>query len=341
MEKEGLITTVVGSMPISNTEENMEKAFEDLITIGIDYPCYPQLVPMNPQFLSPLSEIIAPLEEIEPEVFYLGDDFKIPDKPVALEYGEFMVKFLNEHPDLKERIKGTKACLTGPFTLASEVLLREDLSKGIELKIFNEPRAIMIDWIVDKFAEIMKEIGRAYNDMGINIISMDEPILGLLVGRKIFFHTEDFIIKTLNKALSGIKDIPSIHVCGRISPYLRDILLKTDVKIMDHEFRTSEINFKVFEKKHLEDNNKYLAMGSVQTNVSPKKNASIDDYVEKIDFLKDFIKKGIKLYGKENLVIKSDCGFGALKKTFESEEFAYEIAIRKLKNMVLATKELK
>ena len=83
---------------------------------------------------------------------------------------------------------------------------------------------------------------------------MDEPILGLLVGRKIFFHTEDFIIETLNKALSGIKGMPSIHVCGRISPHLRDILLQTDVKIMDHEFRTSEVNFKVFEKKHLEDN---------------------------------------------------------------------------------------
>ena len=341
MEKEGLFTTCVGSLPLSNTEENMRKGFEDMINIGIDYPCYAQLVPMNPQFLSPLSKIIEPLEETKPDVFYLGDDFKIPDKPVALEYGEFMVNFLNENPDLKERIKGTKACLTGPFTLASEVLLREELSKGIELKIFNEHRAIMIGWIIDKFAEIMKEIGRAYNDMGINIISMDEPILGLLVGRKIFFHTEDFIIETLNKALSGIKGMPSIHVCGRISPYLRDILLQTDVKIMDHEFRTSEVNFKVFEKKHLEDNDKYLAMGTVQTNFSPKKDANIDDYVEKIDFLKNFIEKGIELYGKENLVIKSDCGFGALKKTFESEEFAYEIVIRKLKNMVLATKELK
>jgi len=341
MHKEGLFTTCVGSLPLSNTEENMRRGFEDMINIGIDFPCYPQLVPMNPQFLSPLSKVIEPLEETKPEVFYLSDDFKIPDKPVALEYGEFMVDFLNEHPELKKLIKGTKACLTGPFTLASEVFLREKLSKGIELKIFNEHRAIMLSWIVDKFAEIMKEIGRVYNDMGINIISMDEPILGLLVGRKIFFHTEDFIIKTLNKALSGIKGMPSIHVCGRISPNLRDILLQTDVKIMDHEFRTSDVNFKVFEKKHLEDHDKYLAMGTVQTNVSPKKDAGIDDYVEDIGFLKNFIQKGIELYGKENLVIKSDCGFGALKKTFESEEFAYEIAIRKLNNMVLATKELK
>ncbi len=341
MEKEGLFTTVVGSMPISNTKENMIKAFEDLINIGIDFPCYPQLTAMNPQFLSPLSKIIEPLDETEPDVFYLGDEFKIPDKPVALEYGEFIVNFMNEHPHLKESIKGTKACLTGPFTLASEVLLRENLSKGIELKIFNEHRAIMIDWIIDKFAEIMRDIGKAYNDMGINIISMDEPILGLLVGRKIFFHTEEFIIETLNKALSGIKDLPSVHVCGRISPYLRDLLLQTNVKIMDHEFRTSEVNFKVFEKKHLEENDKYLAMGTIQTNFSPIKNAGVDDYVENMDFLKKFIEKGIEQFGKENLIIKPDCGFGALRKTFESESFAYEITIKKLKNMVLATKELK
>jgi len=341
MEKEGLFTTVVGSMPITNTEENMILAFEDLINIGVDYPCYPQLVAMNPQFLSPLSKIIDPLEEAKPDVFYLGDDFKIPDNPVALEYGEFIIKFLNERPHLRDNIKGTKACLTGPFTLASEILLREGLSKGIELKIFNEHRAIMVDWIVDKLAEIMKKIGKAYNDMGINIISMDEPILGLLVGRKIFFHSEDFIIKTLNKALSGIKNISSIHVCGRISPNLRDLLLKTNVNIMDHEFRTSETNFNIFERKHLEDNDKYLAMGTVQTNLAPMKHTSANDYVEKVEFLKKYIEKGINQFGRENLFIKPDCGFGALKKTFESEKFAYEIAIRKLNNMVLAVKEIR
>ncbi|TFG28609.1 MAG: hypothetical protein EU532_04965 [Promethearchaeota archaeon] len=315
-------------------------AFEDLINIGIDFPCYPQLVAMNPQFLSPLAKIIDPLEEVKPDVFYLGDDFKIPDKPVALEYGQFIIDFLNKYSHLKESIKGTKACLTGPFTLASEILLREKLTQGVELKIFNEHRAIMVDWIVDKFAEIMKKIGKAYNDMGINIISMDEPILGLLVGRKIFFHSEDFIIETLNKALSEIKGLSSVHVCGRISPNLRDLLLKTDLKILDHEFRTSEVNFNIFEKKHLEENNKFLAMGTIQTNLSPMKDASVNDYIEKIDFLKKYISKGIDQFGKENLFIKPDCGFKSLLEGF-GEKFAYEIAIRKLNNMVLAVKELK
>jgi len=338
MEKEGLFTTLVGSMPLSNTNENMVRAFNDLVNIGIDYPCYPQLEKMNPQFLSPLSKIISPLEE-EGENYYLNSDFKIPDEPVALKYGEFIVNFLKERPNLKELIKGTKACLTGPFTLTSEIMLRGEVAKGVSPIIFEGPRGIMVDWIVDKFAEIMKQIGKAYNDMGINIISMDEPMLGLLVGRKVWFHSEDFIIETLNKALSGIKDFPSIHVCGRISPLLRDILLQTDVKIMDHEFRTNESNFRIFKKEHFNGTDKYLAMGTIQTNFPPIKNGGLKDYVETIDILKKYIKKGIDQYGKENLVIKPDCGFGALKGTFE-EKFAYEIVLKKLNNMVLSVKDL-
>lgn len=334
-----MFTTVVGSFPLSNTKENMKRAFEEEINIGIDYPCYPQLVPMNPQFLSPLSKIIESLEEIDGS-FYLSADFKIPNDLITLEYGQFIVDFLNECPHLKKSIKGTKACLTGPFTLASEIILKEELAKDVKPAIFNEPRAIMIDWIVDKLAEIMKRIAKAYNDMGINIISMDEPILGLLIGRKIWFFTEDFIVKTLNKALSGIKDLPSIHVCGKISPTLRDILLQTDVKILDHEFRTNVKNFEIFQKAHLETYDKFLGLGTIETKVVPIKDGKINDYIENIDFLKSYIKKAINQYGKENLVIKPDCGFGPLRQTF-GEDIGYEIAMRKLNNMVLAVKEFK
>ena len=53
------------------------------------------------EFLSPLSKIIEPLKEIE-DAFHLSSDFKIPDEPVALEYGKFMVDFLS--PRLKRSI---------------------------------------------------------------------------------------------------------------------------------------------------------------------------------------------------------------------------------------------
>ena len=116
---------------------------------------------MNPQFLSPLSKIIEPLEEKDEE-FHLSSDFKIPDEKVALQYGKFMINFLNERPQLKKLIRGTKACLTGPFTLASETMLQGEAAKGVTPMIFDEPRGIMVDWIVDKFAEIMKRIGHRF-----------------------------------------------------------------------------------------------------------------------------------------------------------------------------------
>jgi methionine synthase II (cobalamin-independent) len=337
-EKEGFFTNLVGSWPLENTVNNMIKIFDDLIQIGIDYPCYPQLLSMTYQFLSPLSKTIPQLEEIN-DKFYLTGEFKPPNEPIGLEYGRFIIDYFKKHPDLRKSVKGTKACITGPFTLAFETILKNSVAKGLKPIIFEEPRAVMVDWIVDKFAEVIKQIANAYNEMNIDIISCDEPILGLLVGKKILFHSEDFIIKTINKAISGIKGLSSIHVCGRISPYLRDLLLKTNVKILDHEFSTNQENFGVFEKNHFQGTDKFLALGTVESKFAPIMNKKIEDYVEKVDSLKIFIKKGIDLYGKENLIIKPDCGFYPLKVFGEKE--GYEIAINKVKNMILALKELK
>lgn len=318
----------------------MSRAFDDQVNMRIDYPCYPQLISMINQFLEPLSEIIESLDyRATTDKFYLFDEFEVPKENVALEYGKFMVDFLNERPYLKELIKGTKACLTGPFTLASELYLSDTLSKGVTPLVFKEPKGIRLEWVVEKIAEIMKNIGKAYSNMGIDIISMDEPILSLIVGRRMAFHNEEFLIEMINKAISGIDKMPSVHVCGRISPKLRDILLQTNVKIMDHEFRTNESNFKIFERTHLESNDKLLGLGTIKSNFAPQKDAEINDYVEDIKFLQDYIKKGVDTFGKDNLVIKPDCGFGALKSVFGDD--AYEIVLRKLNNMVLAVQEFK
>jgi len=340
LKDNGLYSTVVGSFPLENTEENLARTISDQINIGIDYVCYGQLINMINQFLIPLSQQIPELMQ-ENNHFYLVDDFGIPTQPVALEYGKFLINFMNTHPHLKDKIKGLKACLTGPFTLASEITLRETLAEGIKPIIFNEPKAIMVDWIVDKFAEIMKQIGKAYSNMGINLISMDEPILSLIVGKRVMFHSEEFIIKTINKAISGIKELSSVHVCGQISPKLRDILLQTNVIVLDHEFQTNPKNFEIFQKEHFTQKDKFLAFGAVKTKLQPIKNGKIEDYVEKVPEIKKCIEKAVKLYGKENLFVKPDCGFGSIRNLFEKEESAYQVAFRKLKNMVSAIKSFK
>jgi len=332
-------TTVVGSWPLTNNEENMIRIFEDLIQLGVDYPCYPQLISMIDQFLSPLAKIITQLEEVDNR-FYLNDDFKIPKKPVALQYGVFIKKFFMERPHLLEQIKGTKACITGPLTLASEIILKGEIAKGIKPRVFSEPRAVMMDWIVEKLADIIKQLAKTYNDMSINIISVDEPILGFLIGRKPLFHSEDFLIDILNKSASEIKTFSSIHVCGRISPKCRDLLLQTDIKILDHEFATNEDNFEIYKREYFEKNDKFLALGTVKSKFLPVNGKKINEYIEGVDFLKNYIKEAIEQYGGENLIIKPDCGFLPLKDPF-GEKGGYEIAIKKVKNMVKALNELK
>jgi methionine synthase II (cobalamin-independent) len=333
-DNNGPYSTVVGSFPLENTEENLARTIKDQIEIGIDYVCYGQLIDMISQFLSPLSQKIQELTQ-KNNHFYLCDDFKLPQKPVAVEYGDFLVNFVNKNQDMKAKTKGLKACLTGPFTLASEVILTEKLAEGVRPLLFNEPRAIMVDWIVDKFAEIMGQIGKVYSEMGINIISMDEPILSLLIGKRIMFHSEDFLIRTLNKAISGIKELSSIHVCGEISPKVRDILLETNVNILDHEFQTNPKNFEIFQEKHFTKKDKFLAFGAVKTKFKPIKNGTLSDYVESVPEIQSSIQKAIDLYGKENLFIKPDCGFMPLKDSF-GEGFAYQIVLGKLKNMISA-----
>jgi methionine synthase II (cobalamin-independent) len=186
----------------------------------------------------------------------------------------------------------------------------------------------------------MKKIGKAYNDMGINIISMDEPLMGVLIGRKTLFHSEDFMVRILNKSISEIKTLSSIHVCGRISPKLRDILLQTEVNIVDHEFRTSEENFEIYNKKLLMDNEKLLALGTVKSKFAKVEGCEIEDYVETSTSLENYIRKGMGHFGGENIIIKPDCGFLPLKDSF-GEKIAYDITTRKLKNMVQALNNIK
>jgi len=215
----------------------------------------------------------------------------------------------------------------------------EKISKNITPRLFKEPRAVMKKEILFKIANLMRKVGKAYDDMGFSIISMDEPILSLLIGRKPLFHEGEFYLQIINTALKDISTLKSIHVCGNISPYLRDLLLNSDTNILDHEFQTNEENFSIFKKEHLIDNNKILAMGTVKTKIKPGGFRNPKDYVESINEIKGFINRGIKLYGKENLIIKPDCGFRALKGSF-STDFAYEITVRKLENMVKAKNQI-
>ncbi|MHA1339548.1 MAG: hypothetical protein ACTSRZ_04420 [Promethearchaeota archaeon] len=340
MEKLAWVSTVVGSFPRQNTQKNMEEALKDQIMAGIDYPCYPQLVSMIDQFLEPLSKDPNTGLIKKNGKYYLDSDLNLPKEPVALEYGKFVLDFFDKNPSLKKKVKGWKAPLTGPFTLAGEIHISEDFLEGKRLMVYKEPRAIMIKSIVEKLADFMASIAKEYDKMGATIISMDEPTLSLIVGRrKIFFYKQEEIINILNMAIKNISKYSSIHICGNVSEKLRDILLVTNVKILDHEFANG-FNVGIFNKNHFENKDKTLAYGCIISNVKSFKEGTINDYVEPVEIIEERIKKAVKEIGKENLIFKPDCGFGGLLPAF-GENLGSEIVRKKLTNMCIAMRNLK
>ncbi|TFH29889.1 MAG: hypothetical protein E4G98_03070 [Promethearchaeota archaeon] len=374
MNKISWATTVVGSFPYENTKKNMEQAFWDQIHAGVDYPCYPQLVSMMDQFFDPAIEANCGIIK-KGKKYYLEGDFTVPPKPIALEYGQFVLDFFEKYPEAKFCIKGWKACLTGPFTLAGEIIIPPEKANGKRTILYEEPRAIMNAEICSQLATMMADVAREYVNMGASIISMDEPSLGLIIGaRKTFFHPEETFVEILNQALAPItaqstsqsssqssaqsssqsssqssphssphsspQSSPhsspqsSIHVCGRISPRLRDVLLHTNVNIVDHEFQKAD-NEGLYTRDHLESHNKVLAYGILERSVAYQANGSLESYVETPAKLEELISKVVSHYGKENLILKPDCGFGGLKAIF-GQDLASEIVRQKLSNLTQA-----
>ena len=338
MDKISWTTTVVGSFPYENTADNMESAFLDQINCQIEYPCYPQLIGMIEQFLDPLTLHNSGLRKTGKR-YTLDTELSLPSRPVATEYGQFVIDFLKNHSESKKQIKGWKACLTGPFTLAGDIIVTKNMVEGKKPILFQEPRAIMSEAILRQLADYMSSIARTYVDMGASIISMDEPSLGLIVGqRKILYHNDDVIIDILNQAIAPITKFSSIHICGRISPRLRDILLSSNVNIMDHEFVDTK-NDSLFSKQMLEENDKTLAVGVIESNVAFQSSKTLDECVETPEILENRILKAIKQYGKENIILKPDCGFGGLLATF-GQEMATEMVRRKLKLLSSVMKKI-
>ncbi len=334
MNKISWASTVVGSFPYENTPENMEQAFWDQIHAGVDYPCYPQLISMMDQFFDPAIEAQSGIVKKGNQI-YLEGDFQIPAEPIALEYGQFVLDFFEKYPEAKSQVKGWKACLTGPFTLAGEIIVPPEKVNGKRPILYAEPRAIMNAEIVSKIATMMANTAQEYVKMGASIISMDEPSLGLIIGkRKSFFHPQETFVEVLNKAIAPITAHSSIHVCGRISPRLRDVLLQSNVNIVDHEFQKAD-NAGLYDRDHLESNNKVLAYGILESSVAYQSQGTLESYVESVAALEERISPVVATYGRNNLILKPDCGFGGLKDIF-GQDMASEMVRQKLTNLTKA-----
>ncbi|RLE83084.1 MAG: methionine synthase [Thermoprotei archaeon] len=311
-----ILTTYVGSFPLSYSKDNILRILRDVEKIPIDYPCYPQLKDFIFQFLQPISLKNPSLVTKDNEYILKSKSLRVLDEPIAV---DDLLLTLNYFKN-KKTIKGIRACVTGPFTLASRIVVSgKENAVGLRKTALTEPD------VINALAETMSNICKYFAEAGAVWVNIDEPILSVIVGRRKILYglSQEFIIETLNATISRCNaSIRGIHVCGVLSPLLRDTLLMTDFKVLDHEFKDTPANIEIFDKQTLEKYDKKISFGCISS-----KNTRVENIEETVAL----IKKAANIIGIENIgFIKPDCGFRGLKSICGEEE-AYRISIKKLK----------
>jgi methionine synthase II (cobalamin-independent) len=323
--EELLFATVdVGSLPVeddfSGNRKNTDRAILDKLSVGLDYPCYPQLpgTPPNPmnmglQFLIPLSRVESRIQIRGQEAELLSDEIKPPSEPIGVERAEYFLTYLRQH-GLTSKVKGTKACITGPFTVASYLNRRNLMTCGA-----SKPD------VVKALAQVLSRSCRRLSDLGFDLINIDEPFFSIMLGRKVLFnYDERFVIDMLDTIISEACSLTAIHACGTVTPLVKDVLLKSKVEIIDHEFAGSPTNLRAYTKDDFERSGKFLAYGCV---------SSVKPQVESVEEISASIRRAVNAFGRR-IIVKPDCGFGGML----GIAGAYEVALRKLDNMVKAAR---
>ena len=318
MKLKGFYTSTIGSFPLDDSEANRKRCLKDLISLGIDFPAYPQLIDMGKQFLDDLVSQDCGII-VERERYKLASrKIKVDVQPPGLEPFSWALEYIRAE-NLKVKLK---AAITGPFTLASYIEVEAGAAP------FNT--ALSDFRLIEQIAQIVSESCRAAS-RDASMISIDEPILGVIVGARIpFKYSEKEIIKIFNFLRENCGSVlAGTHVCGRISPKLADILLRTNLDFLSHEFHDSPKNIEIYDPKKLRESEKILSVGCLSSR-NPRVETSEEIYNLMVRF---------KDYG-ECLIFTPDCGFRNLR-VEDSKEKGYEIALEKLRNLVEAVKKFR
>ncbi|MEM1515369.1 MAG: hypothetical protein QXH24_04895 [Candidatus Bathyarchaeia archaeon] len=314
----GYYTSTIGSFPLTDTEDNRRRCLKDLIALRIDYPAYPQLTDMGKQFLDDLASQNSGISFYQGEYKITKKEINVDVKPPGLEPFLWTVNYI-EKRGLGVKIK---APVTGPFTLASYIMVSDRRSLA--------DRAIGDINLIEQIAQIISKTCNIISKKA-EMISIDEPILSIIVGlRVIFKYSENEIKKVLDFIRNNCGNtLTGIHVCGRISPKLANILLGTELDFLSHEFYDTPANMRVYSPNDIKKSGKILSVGCLSTR---KPN------VESVEEIAEFMRK-FKGFG-DCLIFTPDCGFRNLIIDNSSEK-GYYVAMKKLRNMVKAAIKLK
>ncbi|MCS7098423.1 MAG: hypothetical protein NZ922_05565 [Candidatus Methanomethyliaceae archaeon] len=288
--------TVIGSYPVVGKDiEAIEIAVKDQLEAGI--------------------EIISDGQTRKDMITYFSDH--IPGFRASNEKSEIIgkIKPPEDTPILKDLIFAkrlaegkaeVKGIITGPITM----VFFSELSPDAPYSGFRDFK------LYEDVAEALAVEMELYQKVGIKCFQIDEPSFSLGapldIGRKV-----------LEIMLSDKKGEKALHVCGNLRRAFGELVKIEGFDILCISFKDFVSNFDIVERRALEDFSKKIGFGCVST---------MDDNVDSVSSIKRSLKKGLELYGRENIAwVHPDCGLRA---------FSREIAFSKLKNMVLAMKEM-
>ncbi|KZX12652.1 methionine synthase [Methanobrevibacter curvatus] len=319
-----MISTVVGSFPLSNNKNDLSfknkiltKFANDSYKNDIKFSVESQLnagidIISDGQVRGDMVELFLdfiPGFKKDGNTFYLKSKITKPQNPLRVKDLKIAIKYMNDYLNSnnnlkkynKEEIdkKGVKGIITGPSTLIQSSKIG-NIYKNQELAILD-------------LAEVLKYEAIALENAGAKMIQIDEP----------FLSTGLLDVNTAKKAISIMSEeinIPfAIHCCGDIKDIFKD-LTSFNVDIIDCEFAGNPCNF-----DFLNGNAKYLDGKKIGLGVIDTSNPKI----ESVEEIVQTIEKGIAIVGENNLLIDPDCGMKMLSE---------EIAFKKLENMVKAIK---
>jgi len=274
---------------------------------------------MGAQFLDDLSTENCGIVKENGEYLLKKERIEEPSHPPGLGPYKWTIGYLMKKGILRK--VRLKACVTGPFTLASYVKIRTGAF----------PACTAVSDI-KKVRQLANTISQSCKTLAQDayIISVDEPILSITIGRRhLFGYDEREIVEVYDdlKRACGNR-LTGTHICGRISPRLADLLLQTELDFLSHEFHDTPENFNVYNRRRLLGSGKVLSVGCV---------SSRNPIVETVEEISEIMQRS-KECG-DDLIFSPDCGFKNLRVNGSADK-GYEIATSKLRNLVEALKKL-
>ena len=312
-------TSHVGSFPFTHRPGIVCRIMDELRRIGLDAPPYPQIRDFVEIYLEPLVET-GLLEKRNG--FYYAD----PDNLTGAEPPDPVLWEAEEAAGCRAGFKWLRGPVTGVFTLASKIYWGEGL--GLENTLLAKKEVVK-----GFLARYVRRAAEKLVSLGYNIIFFDDPILGVMVGRRriLYGYSGEDIRELYTRIMEGLGVEKGIHVCGRVSNKLFRLLTSIEeLRYINLEFHDSRRNLQVIDLEALEQGGKFLAPG-----IASSRRPTVEP-VEEIRGLLEEVYMGAG--GRVDLV-SADCGFAGLRGALPEEDL-WGIVLGKLKNIVDAVKGL-